>query len=420
MNRRWMLLVPLIAVGMAGCQQSAANVPKPPPPRVEYQKPIAGRVTDFAEFPGSTDARITVQVRARVSGYMTHVNFQDGAQVREGDKLFEIDRRPYQADYDRAVGTVAQMDAHLKRLEKEYNRAKNLLARQSISQEEHDLYEANYRETLANLEVAKANMDLTKLNLEWTIIKAPATGLLSRRLVDPGNLIKQDDTILTSIVTQDPMYVYFDVDEQNTLRVRRLLREGKIKAKTEHEVPVQVGLSDEPDFPHVGLVDFTDNRVDINTGSLRFRATISNKDSVFTPGLFVRVRLPIGDPHQTIFVREEALASNQAQRIVYVIVNKTDPKGGPEKYVIETREVTIGALRGQYRAIEKGIKPDDWVVVTGLQRIRPGLEVNPKEKEHTDAPIKDVAFAFPVETHAPAPRTEPDAPVIGSKDKPRR
>jgi multidrug efflux system membrane fusion protein len=416
MHRKWLFFVPLLAVPVAGCQQSSATVMKPPPPSVEYQKPVPGRVTDFSEFPGQTDARITVQVRARVSGYMTRVYFQDGSQVHEGDKLFEIDPRPYKADYDRAVGTEQQMDAHLKRLEKEYNRAKNLLARQSISQEEHDLYEANYRETLASLEVAKANRALAQLNLLWTDIKAPATGLLSRRLVDPGNLIKADDTILTSIVTQDPMYVYFDVDEQNTLKVRRLLREGKIKAKTENEVPVQVGLSDEPDFPHVGLVDFTDNKVDVNTGSLRFRATISNKDGVFTPGLFVRVRLPIGDPHPTIFVREEALASDQGRRIVYVVVKEEDAKGGPAKFKIETKEVKIGSLRGGFRAVESGIGPDDWVVVTGLQRVRPGIEVIPKEKKNTGAAPKDIAFAFPPAKPAPAPRTEPEVPVIVRKD----
>jgi membrane fusion protein, multidrug efflux system len=202
------------------------------------------------------------------------------------------------------------------------------------------------------------------------------------------------------------------------LRVRRLLREGKIKAKTEHEVPVQVALSDEPDFPHVGLVDFTDNKVDVNTGSLRFRATIANKDNVFTPGLFVRVRLPIGDPHPTVFVREEALASDQGRRIVYVVVKEEDAKGGAAKYKIETREVKIGSLRGGYRAIEEGVGLNDWIVVTGLQRVRPGIEVTPKEKKQTGDVPKDVAFAFPTEKHAPAPGTEPEVMVIGRKDAP--
>ena len=208
-------------------------------------------------------------------------------------------------------------------------------------------------------------------------------------MVDPGNLIKADDTVLTSIVTQDPMYVYFDVDEQNMLKVRRLIREGKIKAKSEKEVPVMFGLSDEaPNFPHIGTVDFTDNRVDVNTGSLRFRATVRNEKGILTPGLFVRVRLPIGDPHETLFVREEALASDQGRKIVYVISDETETKPRCEaKPGIEdgkpvgtnrnrrstrsqwraqsqrtrkgagnvvTKDLKVGSLRDGFRAIEAG------------------------------------------------------------------
>ena len=284
----------------------------------------AGHVTDYADFPGSTDAIVTVQVRSRVSGYMTKVYFKDGTHVEEGNLLFEIDPRQYKAEFERAEGNLQQIEAHMRRLKKEYDRARKLLMKGSISQEEFDRYESDFKETQANLEIAKANRDLATLNLDWTEVRAPSAGLLSRRQVDPGNLIKADDTILTSIVTQDPMYVYFDVDEQNMLKVRHLIRDGKIKAKSEKEVPVLFGLSDEsPTYPHTGTVDFTDNRVDVNTGSLRFRATVRNEKGILTPGLFVRVRLPIGDPHQTLFVREEALASDQGRKIVYTVVRKS-------------------------------------------------------------------------------------------------
>jgi len=398
--------------------------------------PVSGQVTDYSEFPGQTDARITVQVRSRVSGYMKKVSFTDGTLATEGEVLFQIDPRPFQAELDRAEGNVQQMEAHLRRQEREYHRAEKLLAKGSVSQEEFERYEADYKETKGNLEISRANRKLAELNLEWTEVKAPSAGLLSRRMVDPGNLIKADDTVLTSIVSQDPMYVYFDVDEQNTLKVRRMIREGTIKAKSEKEVPVMVGLSDEaPSFPHIGIVDFTDNRVDVATGSLRFRATVRNEKGILTPGLFVRVRLPIGDPHSTLFVREEALASDQGRKIVYVVSDEVETKpavtqtkgegheakpgdhetksataetksqpheaksvagatkpGGNLKGVIETKEVKIGALRNGFRAIETGLAAGDKVVITGLQRIRPGVVVNATEKKIKQAVPKDISF----------------------------
>jgi len=403
MDRRWGLMLLLFLAPIGGCQGSSAAPVKAPPQNVEFHMPVLGQVTDFAEFPGSTDAIVTVQLRARVSGYMTKVYFKDGTFVRDGDKLFQIDPRQYKAEVDRAEGNVQQIEAHERRLEKEYKRAKNLLARGSISTEEHDRYEYDYKETEANLKLAVANRDLAKLNLDWTEVRAPCAGLLSRRMVDPGNLIKADDTILTSIVSQDPMYVYFDVDEQNTLHVRRMIREGKVKARSEKEVPVMLGLSDEaPAFPHAGIVDFTDNRVDVNTGSLRFRANVRNETGILTPGLFVRVRLPIGDPHPTLYVREEALASDQGRKIVYVLVdNKPEPgeekKPGESdaKFKVETKEVKIGSLRDGFRAIESGLNADDKVVVTGLQRIRLGMKVNAKPRTITQTPPKDTAFQPP-------------------------
>jgi len=394
-NRRWNLLLLLLLAPIGGCQGSnAAPGGKASAPSVEFHMPILGQVTDFAEFPGSTDAQFTVQVRARVSGYMTQVYFKDGSLVEKGDKLFQIDPRQYKAEWDRAVGNVEQIEAHRKRLEREYLRAKNLLNRGGVSTEEYDRYEADLRETEANLQIAKANRDLAHLNYEWTEVVASTSGLLSRRLVDPGNLIKADDTILTSIVTQDPMYVYFDVDEQSTLHVRRMIREGTIKARSEKEVPVMLGLSDEaPAFPHVGAVDFTDNRIDVNTGSLRFRAKVRNEKGILTPGLFVRVRLPIGDAHPTLYVREEALASDQGRKIVYVLVDyKPQPGELAANFKVETKEVKIGSLREGYRSIESGLKPGDKVVVTGLQRIRLGMKVNATPKTITQQLPEDVSF----------------------------
>jgi membrane fusion protein, multidrug efflux system len=434
-HRRGSLLVLVLLAPIGGCAGSNGAPIKPPPPEVKYQMPVVGNVTDYADFPGSTDAIVTVQVRSRVTGYMTKVYFKDGTIVEEGNLLFEIDPRPYKAELERAEGNLRQIEAHLRRLKKEYERARNLHAKGSVSQEEFDRYESDFKETEANLEITKANRDLAALNLDWTEVRAPSAGLLSRRMVDPGNMIKADDTILTSIVTQDPMYVYFDVDEQNMLKVRHLLHDGKIKAKSEKEVPVMFGLSDEsPNYPHTGVVDFTDNRVDVNTGSLRFRAAVRNEKGILTPGLFVRVRLPIGDPHPTLFVPEEALASDQGRKIVYTVEWKPvddgvkpvveEPKPGHEAakpehdekakevkmgWVVAVKPLKIGSLRDGFRAVEEGLSPTDKVIVTGLQRVRPGKEVKPSEKPVVQQPPKDVSFQSP-EDHK-------DKPGGGSPDR---
>jgi multidrug efflux system membrane fusion protein len=371
-----------------------------------YDTPVTRTVLDYEEFPGETDSPYSVQVRARVTGYMTNVYFHDGNMVRKGDKLFEIDPRMYRADLERARGTVAQYDAHVERLRKEYNRARNLKDRGSISQEEHDHYEADFKESEANLEVARANRDLAALNLEWTEVTAPIDGLLSRRMVDPGNLIKADDTVLTSVVSLDPLYVYFDVHEQAMLRIKRLMMDGRLKLQAQgaKEVPVQIGLSDETDFPHKGIVDFTDNRVDLNTGTLRFRARIDNPadangNRFIVPGLFVRVRLPIGNAHPALMVREQALVTDQGRKTVYIVKEKKDDKGQPVKgekgepvYIAMVRDVgTVGVLRDGYREVEKGIDPDDKVVVAGMQRLRPGIEV--KLEKYDEAALAKKAAA---------------------------
>lgn len=368
-----------------------------------YDSPVTRTVIDFEEFPGETDSPYSVDVMARVSGYMIDVPFPDGAMTHKGDKLFQIDDRIYRADLDRAEGTVKQYEAHVDRLQKEYTRARNLIARGSISQEEHDRYKADLEEAEANLKVAIANRDLAKLNLEWCEVTAPIDGLLSRRLVTPGNLIKADTTVLTTIVSLDPLYVYFDVHEQAMLRIKRLMQEGKLKLKAQgaKAVPVQISLSDETDFPHQGVVDFTDNRVDLNTGTLRFRATIDNPADQYgnrfiVPGLFVRVRLPIGDPHQALMVPEQSLVSDQGRKTVFVIVPKkdkddqpeTDEKGKP-KYIAMVRDVgEVGVLRDGYREVEKGIQLGDWIVRSGMQRLRPGAEVI-AEKYQSEAASND-------------------------------
>jgi multidrug efflux system membrane fusion protein len=364
---------------------------------VTYDLPITQTVNEFERIEGETDAIYTVQVTPRVSGYMTKVNFKDGDLVSAGDLLFEIDSRPFKAELDRAEGNLQQLLAHGVRLDSENRRAQHLSERGSISSEERGRYDFDWKENEAGVRLAKANRDLAQLNVDWCEVRASTTGRLSRRMVDPGNLVKADETALTSIVSLDPIYVYFDVHEQAMLRIKHLLQQGKLKARSLREIPVEIRLAEQADDtkPRVGIVDFTDNKVGTN-GTLSFRAKLDNKDHSLTPGLFVRVRLPVGDPHPAVMVRERALvtikkqdaddplASDRKEKGVFVLVDR-DLKGNPladvkdksGKPVAVRRAVwtpvgTPGVLRDGYQEVEKGVRPGDWIVVGGMQRLKDG------------------------------------------------
>jgi len=405
MDRRWCAGLLLLAgtAGVAGCGQASSQTGPPPQPDpvVTYDTPISQVVTDYEEFPGRTEATYTVEVRARVSGYLKRVYFQDGQEVRQGDGLFMIDPRPFQATLDRTKGAHEQAEAHSQRLNNEYRRAKLLYEQgRSISREEFDRYAFDHAEAEAALSTAKANMDLAALDLDWTKVTADLpegmVGRLSRRMVDPGNLVKADDTMMTTIVTQDPLHVYFDVHEQAMLKIGHLVQEGKIDPA---KIPVDISLSDEQGFPHRGIVNFTDNRVDVNTGTLRFRAELKNPNYLIKPGLFVRVRVTIGDPHPAIMIHEQSLQTDQSQKKVFLLTQMVDKQGKPEFGEIKDKEgkktpaavckagsvnVVPGVLRGEYREIKEGIKPGDQVVVSGMQKIRVGAKPNTKTKENPE------------------------------------
>jgi RND family efflux transporter MFP subunit len=332
---------------------------------------VSDYVTDYEDFTGRTEAVFTVSVLSRVTGYLEKVHFKDGEEVNEGDLLIEIDPRLYKYELDRAEATLAQTEAHLKRMDADYRRTSNLYARGNVSREEFDKYSGDRAEAEATVGIARASRDFAKLNEEFTRIPAPISGLLSRRLVDPGNLVKADDTSLTTIVSLDPMYVYFDVDERTLLRLRRLVSEGKIPSRQDGaEIPILVALADEDGFPHKGTIDFRENKVDSSTGTLRVRAVIANpKPRVLSPGLFVRVRLPVGGAHRSILVPEQAIGTDQGKKFLYVV---------DENDVVGTRSVTIGKLDRGMRVIEAGLAPGENVIVGGLQRVRDKMKVAPK------------------------------------------
>jgi RND family efflux transporter MFP subunit len=361
-----------LCLGLVGCVRAPSVVPQAAPTPVTVSHPVERDVTDYADFTGRTAAVDSVEMRARVWGYLDKVNFKEGALVKKNDVLFEIDPRIYRADLERAEGTVAQYEARVYRLERDYHRAKNLLTRRAVGQEEYDRYEADYREAVANLDVAKANRDLAALNLGYTRVTAPVSGRVSRYVVTVGNLIQSGDqnggTLLTTIVSVDPMYVYFDMDERTVLRVRELIREGKARSARETEWPVGLGLATEDRFPHQGTIDFEDNQVNPKTGTLRVRGVFPNKDELLSPGLFARVHVPIGRTHRALLVTDRAIDTDQGQKVLYVVNEKNE---------VVSRYVRLGALHDGLREITEGLTPGEKVLVKGLQQVRPGLVVEP-------------------------------------------
>jgi RND family efflux transporter MFP subunit len=383
MKRRFLLLA--VGIGLAGCTRVPSEAPAAAPMTVTVSYPVERDVTDYADFTGRTAAVDSVEVRARVSGYLDTVNFKEGALVKKDDKLFEIDPRPYRAELERAKGTVAQYEARAHRLERDYQRVKVLITRGAVGQEEYDRYEGDYRESVAGLDVAKANRDLAALNVEYAKVTAPVSGRVSRYIVTVGNLIQSGDqnsgTLLTTIVSVDPMYAYFDVDERTVLRIRQLIREGKAQSAGQTKWPVALGLATEEGFPHQGTINFEDNQVNPRTGTLRVRGVFPNKDEALSPGFFARVRVPIGRSHQALLVSDRAIDTDQGEKVLY-IVNK--------KHEVLSRPVRMGALHDGLREITGGLKPSEQVIVSGLQQVRPGITVVPKL---LDMPVRLAAIS---------------------------
>jgi RND family efflux transporter MFP subunit len=380
----WLCLCALSCAAMAGCGRSQGQSGLPPgsePPEVDVSRPITATVIDYEYFPGRLTAKRAVDVRARVTGYLEKVNFVEGSDVESGQVLCEIDPRPYEAERDRAEGNVIQSRGRLKRFEEEYERAKGLHNKGVLSKEEMARVTGDLTEARGMVKVNEAALELAELNLEFTKVKAPISGRISSRAIDPGNLVKTDDTSLTSIVSLDPIYATFDLDERSLLRLKKLIREGKIKwsIKENEGLPVHLGLADEEGFPHEdGLINFADNRVDADTGTWRLRGEFPNPDlspdkspghvpeHVLAPGMFVRIRLPMGKPYQAMLVAEAALGTDQGQKFIYVV---------DEAGVARRRDIKVGQMHNGLRVIADGLSTGEQVVVSGLQRVRTEMQV---------------------------------------------
>jgi RND family efflux transporter MFP subunit len=360
-------------VGLGGCARAPSEAAAAAPIPVTVSYPVERYVSDYADFTARTAAVDSVEVRAHAWGYLDKVNFKEGAKVNKGDVLFEIDPRPYEAMLNQAKAKVAQDAAQLKYDEAEYQRNVNLAATGAVTRSDLDKAAAARDVDIANVAADKAVVASRQLDLEYTKVTAPVSGRVSRYIVTVGNLIQSGDqnggTLLTTIVSVDPMYAYYDVDERTVQRVSELIRDGKVKWGRETEWPVSLGLATEEGFPHQGTVNFVDNQVNPKTGTLRARGVFPNKDEALSPGFFARVRVPIGPPHQALLVSDRALDNDQGKKILYV-VNEKDEVDLP-------RAVRVGALHDGLRAIEDGLKPGERVIVNGLQLVRPGITVEP-------------------------------------------
>jgi RND family efflux transporter MFP subunit len=376
--------------------------------------PVERTVTDYAEFTGRLSAVDSVEVRARVDGYLESVHFEAGLVVNKNDVLFVIDQRPFvrelnrakaqleqaQAEYQHALTQIesaeaaqARADADLENKRKRQQRAAKLLSQQAMTQQEFDereselgMVQADVRNATAliasaNAAVvsakaaetsARAALAIAELNLDYTTVTAPVSGRISRNLVSPGNFIQAGQigggTLLTTIVSVDPMYVYFDVHERTVLRVKQLIREGKAGTPDKVEIPVWLGLDNEEGYPHRGTIDFINNQVNPRTGTLTVRGVFSNQDELLLPGYFGRVRVPIGTPHSALLVTERAIDTDQGQKVVYVV-------DGDDH--VASRPVRLGALHDGLREIIDGLKPGEQVIVNGLQQVRTGVTVEP-------------------------------------------
>jgi RND family efflux transporter MFP subunit len=353
-------------------------------------------VTDYADFTGRTAAVDSVEVRARVWGYLDKVNFKEGALVKKGDVLFELDPRPYQALLDQAKARVANDQAQLAYHEADYRRYQELIRTGGVSKSDLDRIKAARGVDIANIAADEAAVTSRQLDVDYTKVIAPVSGRVSRYVVTVGNLIQAGDqnggALLTTIVSVDPMYVYFDMDERAVLRVRQLIREGKARSARETEWPVWLGLAIEEGFPHRGTINFEDNQVNPNTGTLRVRGVFPNKDEGLSPGLFARVRVPIGQAHRALLVADRAIDTDQGQKVLYVVNEKNE---------VVSRAVRLGALHDGLREITEGLEAGERVIVDGLQQVRPGATVEPKLVDMPTPRVRDhngtarVAIATP-------------------------
>ena len=365
-------LIVLLAVALTSCGEKPQQQAAAPAPPVTVAQPVKRTVTDWDEFTGRFEAVEEVQVRARVGGYVTSVEFKDGDMVRKGDLLYVIDSRPFEAVAEQADGQLSDARAKTELAKRDLDRGLALVQTSAVSEQLVDQRRQALQAAHAAETVAEGALKAAQLNIEFTHVLAPSAGRVSRHLVSAGNLVQGSDTgtstLLTTVVSMDPIYIYFDVDEATYLKNNRLWFEGKRPSSRDTPNPVQVTLTDETKPSHEGHMDFLDNRLDVSTGTLRSRAVIPNHDLSILPGQFGRVRLIGSSPYEALLLPDTAIATDQSRKIVFVV--KDDD-------TVEARAVVLGPLDEGLRVIREGLKPEDKVIVDGIQRARVGAKVAP-------------------------------------------
>jgi len=355
---------------MTACSPDAAQAAAaqaPLAPQVSVATVLERQITDFQEFTGRVEAVERVELRPRVSGYIESVAFHEGAEVRKGEVLFVIDQRPYEAALKRARAELARAESAGNQARTEKERAVKLLALRALSQEEFDARTAGSEKAAADVQAAQAAVDAAELDLEFTRVRAPISGMVGKAEITAGNFVAAGQTLLTRLVSIDPVYVRFDGDEAAYLRQAQRARQQHGKGGGQS---VWIGLANEQGHPHEGALVFTDNELDAQTGTIRARARLSNRDRLFTPGLFARVKLGEGASHSAVLIEDAAVGTDQTRRFVYVV--KADNS-------LEFREVQLGSLHEGLRVVEGGLKAGERIVVNGLMRVRPGITISPQQ-----------------------------------------
>ena len=362
----------LVFVSTAGCSGSGGSPSAAPPPEVSVAQVLQRPVKDWDEFTGRLQAVETVEIRPRVSGYIDLVAFTEGKVVKRGDLLFIIDPRPYKADRDRAAADLKRFRTTLDLAKIEQQRVQHLKESGAVSQEEVDERESTVAQAEANVSGAAAALESAELNMTFTRVTSPIDGRVSRAEVTRGNLVtggNNGGTYLTSVVSLDPIYLYFEGDEATYLRYVALARAGERPSSRDAPNPVRVGLANEQGFPHEGKMDFVDNQVNSQTGTIRARAVLENKDGLYIPGLFARVQLLGSGEYRAVLIDDRAVNTDQSQKYVFLLApgNK-----------IEYRRVKLGRVIDGLRIVREGLKPGDVIVVNGAQRVHPGVVVSPQ------------------------------------------
>ncbi|AYA11642.1 MULTISPECIES: efflux RND transporter periplasmic adaptor subunit [Enterobacter] len=362
----------LLSVLLVGCDNSVAKNAAPPAPAVSAADVVVKSISQWDSFNGRIEAVESVQLRPRVSGYIDKVNYTDGQEVKKGEVLFTIDDRTYRAALEQAQANLARAKTQASLAQSEANRTDKLINTHLVSREEWEQRRSAAVQAQADIRAAQAAVDAAQLNLDFTKVTAPIDGRASRALITSGNLVTAGDTasVLTTLVSQKTVYVYFDVDESTYLHYQNLARSGQGASSNHTALPVEIGLTGEEGYPHQGKVDFLDNQLTPSTGTIRMRALLDNSQRQFTPGLFARVRLPGSAEFKATLIDDKAVLTDQDRKYVYIV----DKEGKAQR-----RDITPGRLADGLRIVRQGLNPGDKVIVEGLQKVfMPGMPVNAK------------------------------------------